>query len=179
LGYRGAYSRLQTEANLFYMNVNNEQATVVQSESPRVTTFGNIDSSVARGTELKVNYHFKAHDYLYANYTYERISDSLDDPATEETTPRDKVNFGGSTALGHGIVASANAGYKDTSRFSSTSAPAYLRVDARLAYEDGRGVTLFVAGQNLLDPNHIEYSDGLNIPRTYQAGISVVIGSKQ
>jgi len=95
------------------------------------------------------------------------------------------VNFGAIVDLGHGFSGSFNVGYKDSYfiafQQSSLAAPAYWRLDARLAYTLPwyKDAEIYIAGQNLAASTHQEYADRLLIPRTYQGGISVKFGGKQ
>lgn len=90
------------------------------------------------------------------------------------------MNVGGSVQFWGRFTATANVGYK--SGYLSGDSPnntvdvhAYWRVDARLSCQI-KAVTLFVAGQNLTRPDHVESSDGIAVPRLYQAGATVRLG---
>jgi iron complex outermembrane recepter protein len=184
-GYHGMYlnDHLLTDINLFYMKIDNNHQTF--SVSPFFTSiqFQNYDDAIARGTEMELKYHFSSARWVYANYTYEHITDTAGDRAfITENTPSHKLNFGGSTDLGHGFTASANVGYKDAyyivtaAKTPILSIPAYWRLDARLAYAVNTSVELYIAGQNLAATTHQEFPDGLAIPRTYQGGVSMKFG---
>jgi iron complex outermembrane recepter protein len=50
-----------------------------------------------------------------------------------------------------------NHTYRFASRLPSHDIPGYVTADARLAWQGPRGLTLAIAGQNLLRPNHVEF----------------------
>jgi iron complex outermembrane receptor protein len=185
-GYDGSYlqDRLHADVNLFYNKIDNFQTPVFQSFVFPTTTlqFENYDDAIARGAELDLKYRFTRTRSVYANYTYEIVSDDAGDAGLRtRNTPANKLNFGGMTDLGRGFSASANVGYKDSyfieslGRTESIPVPAYTRVDARLAYAPPwwKGVEVYAAGQNLLAPRHAEFADGLTVPRTWSGGASI------
>lgn len=50
----------------------------------------------------------------------------------------------------------------------------YWRVDARFAYNPIKDVEFFIGGKNLASPNHREFPDFLEIPKTYYGGVSII-----
>jgi outer membrane receptor protein involved in Fe transport len=193
LGYHGAYleKRLRSEANLFYMRFDDLTGGFVKQAgsffpfpTPSTFSFDNSRKASAKGTELKLTYHFVPGRSVYANYTYETIDDEgstfteTDRVMIEEATPKHKVNLGAMLRIAAGFSATVNAGYKSRYAISNSrqseilNAPSYWRVDARLAYNPMKDVELFVAGKNLVSPHHREFPDFLEIPKTYYAGIS-------
>jgi iron complex outermembrane recepter protein len=172
------------ESNLFYMNVDRLSETVVQSYAyPLLTlSFDNANKAIARGVEAKWSYRWNAKRSVYANYTYETISDAKGQTNVIKGTPPHKVNLGGTTALGRGFSFSLNAGYQDAHTLysqatgQSRAIPEYWRVDGRLAYSPARDWELFVACQNMMQARHVEFAEGLVVPRTYQAGASARFG---
>ena len=183
ISYQGASpdGRLQVETNLFYMRVDQLSETVVQSYNfPLLTlSFDNENEAVARGVELKWSWRWDARRSVYANYTYESISDAKAVTNVRKGTPPHKVNLGGASVLGGGFSLGLNAGYQDGHTLYSRTVdrtldiPAYWRLDAKLAYRPGADWELFLACQNLARARHVEFADGLVVPRTYQAGVSV------
>lgn len=187
LGYHGNYldHHLQADSSLFYTTVNNFHSPQFRSFTtpPPVVTlrFENHNNAIARGIESGVKYRFSPSRWVYANYTYEHISDEAGELGLRvENTPAHKLNVGGSVDIARGFSASTNLGYKDgyfitVENGPSRSVRAYWRLDGRLAYcpPHYRHVEVFVAGQNLTRRRHVESADGLAVPRTYQAGFTV------
>ncbi|MFY9268906.1 MAG: TonB-dependent receptor [Candidatus Manganitrophaceae bacterium] len=182
IGYQGMFSgkRLLVETNLFQMRLRN--LTTGYPESMTFTpsflmtlSFDNLDSARARGAEAKFKYRFGPGRSVYTNYTIQHITDELGDKSVTNGTPDHKVNVGGLLDLGYFSV-TLNAGYKSGYTLTSLSSgrtgriPAYWRVDTRAAYRPTRQMELFVAGNNLLDSRHIEFPDGLEVPRLYYGG---------
>lgn len=173
--------RMQVEANLFYMDIDRLGRTVTQSFNfPLLTlSFADDNKAVARGVETKWSWRWDAGRSVYANYTYESVSDSKAVVNARSGTPPHKVNLGGMAALGRGFALALNAGYQDGHTLYSRTTnqtldiPAYWRVDAKLAYRPAPDWELFAACQNLARARHVEFADGLTVPRTYQAGVSV------
>jgi outer membrane receptor protein involved in Fe transport len=173
--------RMLVETNLFYMKVDQLGRTIVQSYNfPLLTlSFDNENSAVARGAELKWSYRWNAGRSIYANYTYETISDAKAVVNVSKGTPPHKVNLGGTAGVGRGFSLGVNSGFQDGHTLYSRTTnltldiPAYWRVDAKLAYRPKPDWELFLACQNLARARHVEFADGLTVPRTYQAGVSV------
>jgi outer membrane receptor for monomeric catechols len=116
-------------------------------------------------------------------YTYEHVSDWIGDQGSiTQNTPAHKVNLGAIADLGHGFSGSMNVGYKDNyfitsvGRSLSAAIAAYWRLDARLAYALNVRTELFLACQNLAADTHVEFADGLTVPRTYQGGMTLKWG---
>jgi outer membrane receptor protein involved in Fe transport len=173
--------RIDTEATLFYMRYRDIPRTMTLSQTlvPFSVNLGfhNADDAIARGAEFKARYRFQPNRYVYANYTFEHITDETGDLDVTDGTPPHKANAGAFVHLWRGLSASADVGYKTGYRISSllTGAfhvPAYARVDARLAYKAGP-CEVFVAGQNLARPRHQEFTTALLVPRTFYGGASV------
>jgi outer membrane receptor for monomeric catechols len=188
-GYYGTYfdKRLQTDVSLYYTTIDNQHH--IAAVPPTFTTleFMDYDDSIARGAELSLKYHFSRSQWVYANYTYEHITDIAGDLGLETAnTPAHKFNIGGATNLGHGLSASVDVGYKDAYFITAESGPgplavpAYWRLDARLGYVWPwyKNAELYVSGQNLAVSKHQEFPDGLDVPRTIQGGVSVRFGGK-
>jgi outer membrane receptor protein involved in Fe transport len=152
---------------------------------PAVQSVDNRNAALARGAELSADYALAPGRALFANYTFEDITDAKgpdafgNDPA--RSTPRHKFNVGGRAALARGVTFSTILGYKDdyhtvSSRGTSLDSSRSFRLDARLAWTPRPGWELFVAGQNLLQPYTVEYADGSANPRTVRGGLSVRCG---
>jgi|SRR5579863_5251918 len=187
VGYQGSYfaRRLEVDSDVFYMNLRDlstgAQNFAVTSFFPfqaqSTITFDNLNHAVARGAEAQLTYHFAPARSIFANYTYEYITDQLAEVRIAHGTPKNKFNVGGMASLGHGFSGTVDLGYK--SRYSITSAnfnqsadvPSYVRLDARLAYRVARNAELFIAGKDLVNQKHGEFPDFLESPRTYYGGL--------
>lgn len=189
LGYRGFFDqrRLEMDTNVFYSvtsNIKVEETRAIFFPTFRLdTTFRNNNRILSRGSEMAVKYHFGAYRSVYANYTYQTLSDDKGLLTVTRAVPEHKFNVGGAARLWRGLNASVNAGYKDgylSTGFNSNTIPisSYWRVDARVGYKIGTG-EIFLAGQNLTRPQHIEAVDGLAVSRTYQAGVSLQLGGSK
>ena len=180
ISYLGQFmqGKLQLESSLFYMDI----ADVSASESfpnpdappPFLVTFDNGNEATAAGLEGKLRYRFSRGRSVYANYTYEVLSDDLDDIMVVESTPRHKFNLGGIARLGR-FSLSANGGYKShyktipanrSAAFIRTM-PDQFRLDLRLAFQPSESMEFALVGQNLLAGQRMEFSDfdGLEVPR--------------
>jgi iron complex outermembrane recepter protein len=185
LSYQGYFvqKKMIVESNLFYMNIENLSQTIVESfvffPQPLLTlSFNNDNRAIARGVEQKWTYRWSPRHSVYSNYTFTTVSDDKASTNIRTGTPRHRVNLGSSMDLRHGFSGTLNAGYKDGHTLASQSGAVldirpYWRFDARLAYAPRPFIEIFVAGQNLATPRHIEFPDGLEIPRTYLGGVSV------
>ena len=175
---------MQFDTSLYYMVIDDIDSSVISlTFFPRFLITANAvnnNQAIARGVETGAKYHFTSKDSVYVNYTYEHVSDWINDQGSiTRNTPAHKLNFGGMADLGHGFSGSLNVGYKDNyyitsiGRAASLAVPAYWRVDTRLSYTVNSHVELFMACQNLAANTHVEFDDGLTVPRTYQGGASV------
>lgn len=178
--------RARWETNAFYTTIDHLGETVVRSFtfSPTLLTlsFDGDNRAIARGAEVKGSWRWNSRRSVYANYTYETISDAKGATNVREGTPAHKLNLGGTTPLGGGFSLTLNAGYQDAHVLHSqalnadAAVPAYWRVDGRLAWRPTDGAELFLACQNMTQRRHVEFADGLVVPRTYQAGASARFG---
>lgn len=183
-GYRveDASLLLSAEADAFYTDVNKIQDVGLAAGAPLSQMFGNVNHAIARGAEAQLKRRFGRGRSLYANYTYEKITDTAGNQGEiTRNTPAHAANFGAMGPLVRGLSAGINLGYKDgyfvqdqAGKLASAVAP-YWRLDARVSYAlPGRpDAACFIAGQNLLSPRHVEYADGLTVPRTFSGGISL------
>ena len=184
-GYQGSFDqrRLQTNLDLHYTDVSNIEASDTTTTFVpfffQQNTIRNFNRVMARGVEAAVKYSFDFGRSVYANYTFEHLSDSKRNTLITDAVPTHKFNIGGIYALGRGFTASLNAGYKNgylaSSEFGQVQISPYWRLDSRLAYRIKRG-EIYIAGQNLTRPEKVESADGLAVSRTYQIGASVEIG---
>jgi iron complex outermembrane recepter protein len=194
VGYQGNFlqRRMLVETNLFYMDIHHLSQTVVQSfvfaPEPLLTlSFNNANNAIARGSEVKWTYRWNSQNSIYANYTYESVSDATNQANVRQGVPEHAVNLGGRIGIPRGWSLTLNAGYKDkhTLYSQATNAtldiPAFWRLDARLGYVLPwyKDAELYMACQNLAMPTHVEFPDGLTVPRTYLGGITFKFGASQ
>jgi iron complex outermembrane receptor protein len=180
VGYLGTYLKktLEAQANLFYMRHKDVIRVFPTSFFPIVTLgFDNGNDAITRGAETKVTYRLGPGRSLYVNYTFENITDHIHNEQITKITPEHKVNVGALVDVGHGVSVTLNAGYKNSYKaitlappINSVDVPAYWRLDARVGYKPIPSLELFVAGQNLLDPRHVEYADYHEVSRTVYGG---------
>jgi outer membrane receptor protein involved in Fe transport len=182
-GWNGRFldGALRPAVSLYYMSVRSLDFAFI---TPGVTTVQSVDNrnaALARGAELSADYALAPGCALFANYTYEDITDAKGADVTgndvARTTPRHKFNAGGRVALGREATFAAILGYKDdyhtvSSRGIPLDAPRSFRLDARLGWTPRPGWELFVAGSNLLQPYTVEYGDGAANPRIVRGGLS-------
>lgn len=187
VGYRSSWldRHFDAESNLFYTNVDGMDDDVdlgpwVRNPAVEALGFFNSNSVIARGVELQFRYHVSPKDSVYLNYTYERLVDTSGNQGEiTENIPPQTLNFGGMKEFDRGFSGSFNLGYKEgyfvTNFADSLSIPVYWRLDAKLSYRPSqyKGTQFYLAGQNLLTGDHLEYADGLAVPRTYMGGIII------
>ena len=186
-GYRGEWldRHLETDANLYYTVVKNIDDDVNLGPWPvnpavAMVGFVNTNRAITRGAETGAKYGFTPSRSMYVNYTFESVTDwSGNIGEVVRNTPVHALNFGAMADVAHGLSASFNMGYKDAyviaNQTDQANIPAYWRLDARLAYVIPRhkDVKVFITGQNLLKPQHLEFADDLAVPRTFSGGFSV------
>ena len=192
IGHRGngLDNHLSVDTSLYYTVVKNIETTIVQSQrfspTPAITLgSSNLDRAIARGVETEAKYYFTRKTSAYANYTYEYVTDWVQDAGQiTRNTPDHKINVGGTADLTHGFTGSVNLGYKDSyyitsiGRSVSAPIPAHWRMDVRLAYAlpSFNDAEIFLAGQNLLESHHVEFPDGLTVSRMVEGGVRVHFG---
>lgn len=182
VGYEGTFrGRLTAGANLFYLDHRDLNESVFVSKVGKLTTtsFDNNNAALARGAEALLKYHWSSAGELYANYTYEHVTDRSGNMEVTRGIPGHKFNLGGRAALGRGFSLGADLGYKDAYAAGSPTSgfvavPAYWRLDGRLSYSPSPNLQVFIGGQNLTRPFHCpEFQKSEAVPRTYQGGGAV------
>jgi iron complex outermembrane receptor protein len=188
LGWNGRFldGALRPSAAVYLMSIRSQYFNYVAAPGiPALISSDNRQASHYRGAELSVEYALARDRALFANYTWEKISDDKGVDALGQdrsrSTPTHMFNVGGRAGLSGGFTASAVLGYKDdyhitSSRGTALDAPRSFRLDARLAWSPRRGWEVFVAGSNLLQPYTVEYADGTADPRLVRAGFSAKFG---
>jgi outer membrane receptor for ferrienterochelin and colicin len=171
--------------SLYYTVIKDIDDDVNQGPAPGIpgaqqVGFVNSNQAIARGAEAQLKYRLTPRRSVYANYTYEHLTDRSGNVGeVTKNTPAHAANFGAMTDLPRGFSASFNLGYKDNYLIANQAqvlaVPAYWRLDARLAWTPPwyKNATIFLAGQNLLKDQHREFADGLAVPRTYSGGVSI------
>ncbi|HXS99966.1 MAG TPA: TonB-dependent receptor [Elusimicrobiota bacterium] len=189
LGWNGRFldGALKPALALYYMSVRSLDFSfdVPGTAAPVVRSVDNRNAALARGVEASVEHAFSPGRAVFANYTWEEITDDKgpDAAGTDYTrsTPQHKFNVGGRAALGRGATFAAILGYKDhyhtvSSRGTSLDSSRSFRLDARAGWEFRPGWELFAAGSNLLQPYTVEYADGSVDPRTVRGGLTARFG---
>jgi iron complex outermembrane receptor protein len=167
---------------LYYMEVRDYGALSARPSGPdTLLSTINDDRALARGAEVSADYAFAPGGAAFANYAFESITHRRGPSASgndvSRSTPQHKVNFGARAAFPKGLSASFVVGYKDTyainsdSRGSTAQIASHFRLDARVAWSPRPGWQIFVAGQELLQPRFIEFTDGTATPRQARAGV--------
>jgi iron complex outermembrane receptor protein len=176
-GYIGEFldRRLKAEANVFYQHDWDVSSLLQVGASGPIVVKSYVDNDeiVERGVESKLAYRWSKTGSVYANYSFEDITNWTGSAMIERTNPAHAVNFGGAAGLGRGFSASANVGWNDSyiGGDAVTSVAAYWRLDARLAWTC-EAFEVFAAGQNLTRPTHEVEFNGLPVPRTIYGGVS-------
>lgn len=187
LGYR-----IQPEDNLaldvtaFY----NDYSNIIASEqgTPRIATSGGLSylevpltffnngEAEAYGVELAANWNPVPRWNLAANYSYLNVNLKNTDQSqllSEGKSPKHQVTLRSVVDLPWSMEFDQSLYYVDSLRpDSSLEIGDYLRLDLRLGWEPIDGLEFSVVGQNLLDPQHPEFSSFLYNPVS-QIGRSV------
>ncbi len=185
--HRALEGALKSNITLYYMEIKDRIFQHVQSLGPpRLIVYDSRNRAAARGVELSEEYAFAPGRVIFANYTFEKISDDqgIDAAGTNlrKGTPLHKVNLGGRALLVRGLAASALLGYKDaydansTTRGTRRSIGRSFRLDARLSWMPRLDWEFSIAGKDLIQPYRVESSDGTSSPRRYEFGISKRFG---
>ncbi len=176
--------RLTLGSSLYYMKIRdhvnienlNNQAGDTSGNPPLYFQYDNSNYLIARGMELEGKLALSPRRTAYANYSLETVSDRDSHTVYIKTTPKHIVNLGFDAALFDGLRASMNAGWKGGYLADSVSGTnqiwvnPFWRLDARLSYRPTRNLELFVSGLNLLTARHVEFVDGLTVPRKFYGG---------
>jgi iron complex outermembrane receptor protein len=179
--------KLRPSAALYYMEIARYSYLTAAPYNGGVglmTTNG--DNAYARGAELSADLALAPACALFANYTFESITNDKGPSASgftaSHSTPVHKFNVGGRASLPRGFAFSTVLGYKDAYVTNSDSRgvvgaiPRHFRLDARLGWSPRPGWEVFVAGQELLQKSFTEYVDGTATPRTVRGGVEARFG---
>ncbi|MFI5349430.1 MAG: TonB-dependent receptor plug domain-containing protein [Elusimicrobiota bacterium] len=187
-GWNGRFldGALRPTVAVYFMNIDDQYFNFVASSGiPNTIIPDNRQASHARGAELSAAYALSRGRAVFANYTFEKISNDKGPDAVGEdssrSTPVHMINVGGRALIARGVTAAAVLGYKDNYRIASSrgtvlDAPRSFRLDARVGWTPYPGWEVFVAGSNLLQPYTVEYADGVGNPRFVRGGFTARFG---
>ena len=181
-GWRGSWldGKAVSGISLYYTKIRdhvNIETIGDPNANPLVMQYDNSNYLIARGLEVEQRVELPTGGSLYANYSQEVVTDRDSHTLYIKTTPKHIVNVGFSAPVAGRLSASANAGWKDgylgdsVSGTNQVDIPPFWRLDARLSYAATKNLDLFVGGRNLLTARHVEFVDGLTVPRTFYGGV--------
>jgi len=178
LGLRGTGSgNLTWDAAFFYAKYNDllDTRTDLVPTLPGFQTRGkNHARATTRGAELALNWEPTRRFHLKTAYTYLDIdADSADDPGfninLEGRNPRHQLSLRPAFDIGDNIDLDFWLRYVDGLQYtldggtSIMKIDAHVGLDARLAWRPNKSMEVALVGQNLLEPEHVEFGpDGNN-----------------
>ncbi len=173
MGYRHQLSdALYVDLALFYNEYNNQRTTNMDSPTSTKIYCGNDMDVTTYGLELSSKY--KIYDWwqLQAGYSYLYMSAKFQDKnfyfAAEETpeteTPTNQaflqsfmdLPYDFELDLGLRYVSEVE-GRRNDAKTYTWNIPAYIAMDARIAWKPTENMTISLVGKNLLDSSHPEY----------------------
>ncbi len=174
LGYRAQVSKdLSTDLALFYNEYERLRVLVPQAAAPPFLPLQaqNRMSAKTYGAEWGNTWQATKQWRLYAAYTFLQMALKRDNgisftaEAAEHQSPQNQVYLKSSWDLPHDVEFDLTGRYVSRLsgfNLSATSGlrnyiPAYVTMDARLAWKPGKNWTLEVVGQDLLDESHPEF----------------------
>lgn len=163
IGYRAdPTSRLSFSVSAFYNDYDRLRSIELSPGGILPFTLGNKMRGNTYGVELWGNYRISDWWRLSAGYNYfkkdlELASDSVDPFSLDasETDPRYQFSLRSSMNLPRNMELDLTL--RSIGGLSSPEVPSYTELDARLGWMVAKGVTLSVAGFNLLDREHPEF----------------------
>jgi iron complex outermembrane receptor protein len=110
----------------------------------------------AHGLELSTEWRPWQHVRLLANYSLQIVSDRGATPpgAIFAAAPKQQLHTRVSVDLPRGITLDTSARYIDENK--PLAVPAYVAVDARVAWAPHASIEMALVGKNLFDPEHVE-----------------------
>jgi outer membrane receptor for ferrienterochelin and colicin len=185
IGYQASFPKRTTlGVNLFY----NEYSDLVIGRTtvapPNViTTFVNGPDAWGMGGELDLNVAVTEWLALFANYSYQRITDKEDNPSTltineknrvRHDTPQHKANFGTRMKFENGLSANLILHWAGRTEwlipdlsgneYRAEVAP-YIIFNTRIGYSFWRDrAEASLSVYNLFNDRHFEYPPGINLP---------------
>ncbi len=187
-GYRGQPSeKLFFDIAAFYNRyddlVSYETGTTVAGGIVTVAqVFDNQASAATYGVETAMDWQVKENWKLRASHTYLKMVMELDSGSTDTTIsasdgdiPRHQFQIRSYLDLRDDLELDGSLFYVD--RIKNASIPAYTRLDMRLGWRPTADMTVSLAGHNLLDDEHKEFTGASSgttssvVPRTFLARI--------
>jgi iron complex outermembrane receptor protein len=176
LGYRATVGHsLSIDLSTYYNNDSNQQTTEPSTPffetmpaPPHLvipTTYENLMHGESYGLEISANWKITDRWILSPGYAFEQIRMRLD-PTSQDTvsvglaegsSPAHSAQLRSHLVLPHNWAWDASAYF--VGRLSDPQVPAYTRVDTGLTWRWREGISVSVVGQNLLQRQHLEFTD--------------------
>jgi iron complex outermembrane receptor protein len=181
IGYRTTVSNsLSIDFAAYYNDYDNQQTTEPAVEFLEATpppahlvipfTYKNLMYGEARGLEAAANWRVMDHWTISPAYDFERFhmhsSPTSRDTGTvvaiEGTDPHLHANLRSHVDLSKALAWDTSAYFVD--RITFQAVPSYTRLDTELLWKCGEGLSLTLAGQNLVRDHHLEFVEPGNDP---------------
>jgi iron complex outermembrane receptor protein len=115
--------------------------------------------------------------YSFVSFDLGIVPDSIDVNAVaryEGSSPHHQVRIQPQLSLAHGIEIDGT--YRFVSALPAREVPAYHTADLRLGWTAPSGLELFLSGQNLLQPHHLEFAHvpapSVGVSRSFYLGFT-------
>lgn len=168
-------ANIRSQGGYYYALKNGPSGNYLQV----VNVFGNELQGASYGAEIAADWHPLPRWRLQLNYSYLSMQlrarrgglDRVTPEPINGAAPRQQVSLRSSFDIAADAQADLWLRYVDalpSSGFPEASSavriPAYVTLDARLAWRPARDIELSLVGQNLLDPRRLEYAQELYAP---------------
>lgn len=169
LGHRAQVSsRFTTGLSLFYNDYSDVRSTAITPTTLLPFYFANDLEGHSHGAELTANVQLTDDWSVHAGYNFLRTSlrvkpgaFDLSNARNETSDPEHQASLRSSLRLGRRVDVDAGLRWVDTLHNNNGPnlgvVPAYLELDARVAWHVSSNLELSVVGRNLLDHQHPEY----------------------
>ena len=179
LGYKGNFSaRLRGGVDIFYNQLGglmefdvaetyDENALFPGSPGgviPSAVSIFNESDAEAWGGEVSAEFSVTQWLSTYANYSYQRVTDSKTGEKIE-SSPSHKLNPGLYTRLGQNLTISVFANYVDSTVWDGQEIDSYMLLNSSIRYRAG-DTEIALSAFNLLNNRHQEHPDGDEIGRS-------------
>jgi len=155
-GYRcRPVDRVTLDAAAFY-NDYDELISVGPTASPLEVGFNNETTGESYGAELTARWE-ATRTRLAASYSMVQVRLDGVDESDEMTSPRHQLNVRAYFDLSRSVQLNAAVYHVDD--VEEGNIPSYTRADVGLELKPARGLTLSLWGQNLLESDHVEFTD--------------------
>ena len=172
LGYRTSlFKRIGLNVELYYNELDEViDLLTVKKSIPLVFSYDNAFNAIAKGIEVTLDLPVTPWWTLTTNYTFQEVENKRANRDVQGT-PKHKFNCGSRFTFQNGFSLDTTVHFVDDTRwdgvFNDISVDDYVRLDIRIAQKlFNDKVELSLAGQNLTDKLHPEFSDGIE---TYEA----------